>query len=237
MKKLSYSFLFLIILFIFGCNQDNDIKKIIVGMTYDNVENILGKPTSITRGANELYYDIEELSYDTIRRLNLEVDTTNADTSRWLAPYKVRTVGNLIYVSWVYERTKIDTFYVNFNTYNIIEDTTKQNIPIYFLGSKKVSKTEYLKSDGYEYRLHDNSVVRKSVYEAYKKSGYYKLPTPKKIEKKIKYRTDVSINSHEVNDSIEKKYYQVVYNYCVIFDASSGRVTNKGFFPFSVREI
>ena len=85
--------------------------------------------------------------------------------------------------------------------------------------------------------MHDNSLVDKSLYNAYKKSGLYKLPNPIKIEKRIEYRTNSSITSREVKDSTERKYYIVNYKYCIIFDASSGRVTNTGYFPFFVSQI
>ncbi len=73
------------------------------------------------------------------------------------------------------------------------KDTVKSKIPVYYLGTNKVSKSEYDKNDGYIYRLEDNEIVKKSLYEAYKKSGLYKLPVPKKVEKRIEYKANVSI--------------------------------------------
>jgi hypothetical protein len=123
------------------------------------------------------------------------------------------------------------------NTFKEVKDTIISNIPNYYLGNKKVSQSEYAQSDGYEYRLHNKRLVVKSVYDNYKKSGLYNLPAPKKVEKRIEYKTNFSVKSKEEINSIELKYYIVDYKYCVVFDASSGRVTNSGFFPFFVSEI
>jgi len=124
------------------------------------------------------------------------------------------------------------------NTFKEIKDTTISNIPNYYVGVRKVSQSEYAKSDGYEYRLHDNSLVAKSMYDSYKKSRLYKLPAPIKVDKRIEYKKDVSVKSYEVRESsIEKVCYEVEYKYCVIFDASSGRVTVSEYFPFYVRGL
>lgn len=203
-------------------------------MTYDEVETILEKPISITRGANELYYDVNEIPYETLKKLNLDTLENKIDSSRWIAPQKIRTIGNLIYVTWIYDKIKIDTFYIVLNTFKNVKDTTINKIANYYIGNRKVSQSEYAKSDGYEYRLQDNRLVDKSMYDAYKQSKLYKLPSPKKIEKRIEYRINSSIKSREVKDSTERNYYIVNYKYCVMFDASSGRVTNSGYFPFYV---
>ena len=237
MKILYYLFLLNISLLYIGCSQQDKTSEIKVGMTYNEVEAILEKPISISRGANELYSDVDELPYETLMKLNLESSENINDSSRWLAPQNIRTVGNLIYVTWIYDKTKLDTFYIVMNTFKEVKDTMRNNIPIYYLGTRKVSRSEYARSDGYEYRLHDNKIVDKSLYDAYKKSGLYKLPAPQKIEKRIEYKTNISVTSSEVKDSTERKYYIVDYKYCVVFDASSGRVTDSGYFPFYVSQI
>lgn len=220
-------------------HNNNDFSNIKVGMTYDEVESILNKPASITRGATQLYSNIDELSSSMLKRLDLDTTNIKNEPNRWITPREIRTIGNLIYVTWIYNKTKVDTFYLVLNNFKEVKDTTTSKIPYYYLGERIVSKSEYQASDGYEYRLNSeyhNKIVSKTAYELYK--GYHvKLPTPKKIKKRIEYRLNKSVKSYEEKISAENIYYKVAYEYCVIFDASSGRVTNKGFFPFQIKII
>ena len=76
MHKLIIIFLLTLSFLYLSCNHTNkDFSNIKVGMTYDEVESILNKPASITRGATELYSNIDELSSSMLKRLDL--DTTN----------------------------------------------------------------------------------------------------------------------------------------------------------------
>lgn len=234
MKVFFYFLILNISVFYIGCSENDKTSEIKVGMTYNEVETILEKPTSISRGVNELYFDINEIPNETLKKLNLEISENKIDTSRWIAPYNIRTIGNLIYVTWIYDKIKIDTFYVVQNTFKEVKDTTISHIPNYYIGARKVSQSEYNKCDGYEYRLHNNKIVEKSLYDAYKESGLYQLPAPQKVEKRIDYKTNYSFTSREIKDSTERKYYMVDYKYCIVFDASSGRVTISGYFPFYV---
>ncbi|MCF8241719.1 MAG: hypothetical protein K9J16_10065 [Melioribacteraceae bacterium] len=225
------------ILFISGCNQKLKFNEIKVGMTYNEVENIIGKPISQTRGANELRYDLDNIPYEILSRIRQDDLTTNLDTNRWIVPHEIKTIGNLIYISWHYDEFKTDTFYTVLDEYKTVADTTFNKYPVYFIDNIRVSKHDYDKSDGYEYRLHDNKLVDKSLYDAYKKAGYYKLPPPRRVSKTIEYRDDMKINYIEVKDSVENLYYEVEYQYCIIFDASSGRVTTSGYFPLYLKKL
>lgn len=237
MKILSYLFLLIITLFLIECSQRDNTSKIKIGMTYNEVETILEKPTSITRGVNGLYNDINGLPYETLKRLNVETPENKIDSTRWITPHNIKTIGELIYVTWVYDKTKTDTFYVVLNTFKEVKDTIINNTTNYYIGTRKVSQTEYNKCDGYIYRLHNNKIVDKSLYDIYKNSGLYKLPAPQKVEKRIENKKNTFVTSTEVNDSTEREYYIVGYKYCVVFDAASGRVTNNGYFPFYVSKI
>ena len=144
--KLFYSiFIITIALLIFACGekekeQEQKPLEVTVGMTYDEVEGILGKPTSILRGTNELAA-IEDLPEDPLKAINVDtVDTKNED-NRWLAPQEVKTSKEELYVTWVYDETKTEDFFVLYNNYKEGETITKK-VPVYYLGDKKVSKEE-----------------------------------------------------------------------------------------------
>ena len=173
----TFAFILIQILFI-SCGDIDKSSDIKVGMTYDEVESLLGKPSSISRGANELEFDADFLMTSGKRLVKLSEmnKETKLDTSLWLAPHQIQTVGKLIYVNWAYDKAKSDTFFVLLNNIKQQRDTT------FIYG-----------------------VMR--------------------------------IEHYEVIESIEKVYYEVGYQYSVIFDASSGRITSSGYCPFFVKKL
>jgi outer membrane protein assembly factor BamE (lipoprotein component of BamABCDE complex) len=219
----------LISLLLLKCSSFDNFSEIKVGMTYDEVDNILGKPKEISRGVNELIDKVEELPYEILKRLNIEIDSK--ETNRWYSPMKIQIVGNLIYVNWVYEKEKDDTFYVVLDIYENVVDTSYKKNPVYYINNKKVSKAEYLKTRDREKTIHAKYPMNTIIDTS-------KLSQPTKIEKRIEYITESSIKNYEVKgDSTEKNFYVVKFKYCVLFDASSGRVTESGYFPFYVKPI
>ncbi len=146
MKLINSIFIITIALLIFACGEkekeeEQEPSEVTVGMTYDEVEGILGKPTSIIRGANELVA-IEDLPEDPLRAINVDtVDTKNED-NRWMAPQEVKTSKEELYVTWVYDEEKTEDYYVLYDNYKAGQTITKK-VPVYYLGDKKVSKEEY----------------------------------------------------------------------------------------------
>ena len=251
--KLFYSIIFLFAaLVIFSCGEkEKEPLEVTVGMTYDEVEGILGKPESILRGANELYSDIDNLPEETLKTINTDTIDYKADNNRWFAPHQVKTSGESMYVTWVYKETKMEKFYVLFNKFKDDKTTATKKMPIYYLGDKQVSKEEYDASDGYIYKLKDGSTVSKQEYLnktspktkvpidslKLKKSKMTQLPQGKRIEKRIEYVTKSTVSSKEVIESVDRVNYEVEYKLCVIFDSSSERVTEHDYFPFTVKEL
>lgn len=238
MSKMCLIFLCFWLLTFCNKNIEDKYSEIKVGMTYEEVEKVLNKPVSITRGVNELYYDISNIPYDSLKLLNWDTSNVKLVPNRWLVQNTIRTIGQLIYVNWIYDSSKKDTFFVLFNTFKQVYDTILHKTPVYFLGDRKVSKREYENSDGYDYWLPNYGYVDKGLYNAYKESGLYKnLKEPKKVEPNIKYLTNAEITTNEVKDSTVKINYEVTYKYCVIFDSSSGRVTFSDYYPFFVYKL
>ncbi|MGD0590742.1 MAG: hypothetical protein ABSA44_08090 [Bacteroidota bacterium] len=221
-------------LIMLGCNKTDNTQAIKVGMTYEEVESLLGKPISIDRGANELKLDVDKLSLLEISYFNpkinpsdnsdnqeheirqTKIDILNNDLSImrgeskvnsmfWAAPHSVQTVGNLIYVAWVYERSRIDTHYIVYEN-RIVHAQTDTIVGLhYYVDGKEVSKNSY-----------ENI------------SGFINIPKNIKNESRPRTRSWTEI------DSNAKKYYLVVRKYTVLFDASSGRVVSSGYSPMFV---
>ena len=205
-----------------------DIK---VGMTYDEVEKILGKPMNIDRGANIL-----ENSYEYSNEL--EIKTGINDSKYWGSPMKVNTIGQLLYVSWIYNELQIDTMYIYLKNYKTIEkEKTIVKQKEYYVNDKKVKPQEYSWVDKYIYRDAEGRIIDKQMYDAYKSSKLYKMPEPERAIKKIVNIPGKIIVKSNISDSYTRINYEMKKKYCVLFDASSGRVTQSGYFPFEILKL
>ncbi len=249
--KLFYSiFIITIALLIFACGEkekEQEPLEVTVGMTYDEVESILGKPTSILRGTNELTA-IEEIPEDPLKAINVDTVDTKNEENRWLAPQDVKTSKEELFVTWVYDEEKTEDFYVLYDNYKEGQIITKK-VPVYYLGDKKVSKEEYEAATGIRYKepgttgkqLNDQTGQKKkipgdSLSNTLPKK---KLPktTGKMIQKRIEYVTKRVGSSEATVESVDKVNYEVGYKLCVVFDEASQRVTANEFYPFAVKEL
>jgi len=249
--KLVYSmFIIAIALLIFACGEKEKEQvpsEVTVGMTYDEVEGVLGKPTSILRGTNELTA-VEDISEDPLRVINVDtVDTKNED-NRWLAAQEVKTSKEELYVTWVYDEEKTEDYYVLYDNYKEGQTITKK-VPVYYLGDKKVSKEEYNAATGSLYK-EPGETGKQQNYQTGGKTKVsmdsLKLKQPKMkqpktkgkfIEKRIEYVTKTVGSSEAVVESVDKVNHEVEYKLCVVFDEASQRVTANEFYPFAVKEL
>lgn len=219
MKNNILYMLIVIQIILFECTESNRFSEIKIGMTYDEVEEILGKPKSLNRGANELQFDLNAFPYEIIKRIDWDTTEILHNPKRWILKNQINTVGSLIYVTWIYdEKIKLDTFYVVLNTFKEIIDTIRSSTPRYFIGKRQVSKSEYESWDN------------KPTSDGHK-------PKASGLDKRIDYQKSVRVDIKEIKTGQEKLYYEVQYKYCIIFDSSSGRVTQSGFFPFQISDL
>jgi hypothetical protein len=115
-------------------------------------------------------------------------------------------------IFWVYPEERKDTFYVLLKNYH-------------YVSVKETTKTK-------NYYIFDMAVS-----EAYYKSS----ETPAQF-KTIKVVSSIKSSNNVIKDPPVKSYMIVYNKYCVVFDSSTGRVTNKGYFPcymsgqFSVKD-
>ena len=253
MKLINSIFIITIALLIFACGekekeQELEPLEVTVGMTYDEVEGILGKPTSIIRGTNELAA-IEDLPEDPLRAINVDTVDTKNENNRWMAPQEVKTRKEELYVTWVYDEEKTEDYYVLYDNYEAGQTITKK-VPVYYLGDKKVSKEEYDAATGTLYKepgetgkekLYDKTGQKTKVPIDSSKSKLIKKKFPqtkgKMIEKKIKYVTKTVGSKDATVESVDKVSYDVEYKLCVVFDEASQRATAKEFYPFAVKEL
>jgi hypothetical protein len=114
-----------------------------VGMTYEKVEKICGKPSAIERGFNQLantpdgLKEASEAELDFIRAV---VDTVR-DANYWTTRKHVETAGQLIYVRWAYDKRHADTCFV----WRRSVTTARENVPYekYYINKKEVTKKEF----------------------------------------------------------------------------------------------
>jgi hypothetical protein len=241
--------IFLAVLVFISCGEKKEENlEVSVGMTYDEVEGILDKPTSILRGMNELT-DVQEIPEDPLRVANVDTVDTKYEENRWMAPQEVKTGNEELYVTWVYDDVKTKEFYVLYNNYKEGETITKK-VPVYYLGDKKVTKEEYEAATGSLYR-EAGETGKQQVYD--KTGGKTKIPADslklkqpkmkqlqtkgKMIEKRIEYITKTLGKSDAVIESVDRENYEVEYKLCVVFDEASQRVTEHDYFPFSVKKV
>lgn len=184
----------LILLIIATTLLNSQTNKVKIGMTYDEVQTVLGRPTSINRGFTEL------------------IDFT--------IHYGMDTKGQLVYVRWEYAKiakTEIKNIYKYQNEYD-----------------------ESLSSKSYDSAQVENY---QSKYDSSTSEWNKKFYLEKLIQRKEYLKT--SLEQYSKQDSIKRHSspkktpenftkYVIKYVWCVLFDASSGRVTSQGYCPISV---
>ena len=245
MKLLYATVILAIAAVLFSCGKKKENTTVNIGMTYEEVEAVLGKPTSIIRGVNELA-DISSITEDPLRVINVDTIDTKNEANRWMAPKEIKTSKEELYTTWVYNKEKAEDFYVLYNNYKEGQTITKK-IPVYYLGDKKVSKEEYDAAKGSLY-IEPGAGKQQTT----KTGGQTKVPMDslklkqpkmkepltkgKMIEKRIEYVTKTVGKSEAVVESVDKVNYKVDYKLCVVFDSASGRVVQHDYFPFVVEE-
>lgn len=250
---------FLIALLACGRSEDHrqqhvpdPFDSVKVGMTYEEVEKLLGKPTQIDRGINSLTDTDDEADFDNrLRRLSLQglealkqelafsrqlIDTIK-ESNVWLSRKTVSSSGQLLYVTWVFSRSKTDTFKI---FHPILEKKT-MDLPYgpikYLVNDQQVSKEEY--------DLVRDTVYRTNRYPAgwittkqdwlERKVGGLAPPEPKKATKRSFQPT--RLQSRTIVTDARRELFAVSSNFCVVFDASSGRVVTASYFPIFVRSL
>lgn len=222
----------LILGFIFISCQKGELYDVKVGMTYEDVEKLLGKPVTITRGITYIAHEISELNKQEIAAVYMSEDSIVIDPRIWPIRGVVKDAGQFLYVTWIFVQQKADTHFVLYK-----KDETKQDTvwePGYFVNGKRVAKEEFDMVGEY---VHYSSSSRSEIVPEHYwlwLIGTFGEPGPPR-EKAIKKIITVPKILHR--KIIGRKYYEVRKLSAVVFDASSGRVVQVGFLPSSISEI
>jgi hypothetical protein len=224
---------FIILLLVGSCSKSTielaDYSAIQVGMTYDEVEKALSsKPAEIKKGASEISYSENTTEYalleseEDLPHLKACVNFLNqvkSDTAHWMAP-SIQTNGQLIYTNWVMPDAprKLDT--VKIAVPLVSPDTTYKSYTLYYI-SYDYGRNWMPETEG-EYLAH------KRRLEAEEFAENVKVKTVKEDKVLVNEFANLTIGYIE---------YQIESQYCIIFDSSSGRVTEHKFIPVSVKRI
>lgn len=203
-------------------------------MTYEEVENILGKPDNISRGETQL--EIDQINQ--IENINRSVEAASNSFIRWDMNKTIKSVGSLIYVSWLYKDLRLDTCYIAADEYKEVFDTSYTTKKNYYIGDLKVTKKQYNAHTGILYLSpYLGQIINKKEHDHFRKFGNKQLAPPKKVKKRIVNKKIPRISSNIIFDKTEKLYFEITNVKTIIFDAASGRVTEDGYFPLLKKTI
>jgi hypothetical protein len=206
-----------------------------VGMTYDNVERYMGKPSEIARGFTEVKSErgLPGNDIGILARHSISLDKFVT------FPSGIDTKGQLLYVNWRYQDTLIDSSTVL--TFPLYRDVSTGTHPIYDLEinaadadyqTQKVSAAEYKK-----FNVGDDVMVEViSTNPVESKIRSPETPDERKNSFKVlkKFIANVSNGTTKLTSRDTTMRYLVYKQYSILFDASSGRLTNKGYYPVAV---
>ncbi|MEX1140288.1 MAG: hypothetical protein WEF53_13160 [Bacteroidota bacterium] len=240
---ISFFFLFAIA----ACNQEgkeppaqviNLFESIAVGMTYDEVEKLIGKPIEIDRGISKLessedsrsdipYGDADFLER---RKQELEFRLQILGSGERTYPQHLQSVGSVLYVNWRFDESRVDT--IRF-IHPVWQSRSVSLDPFveYFVNGKKVPKDEFeLVGDTAYWGPARMFLYSKEDWQQQKDLRLSVSP-PEVANKEIRKSPRSKKQFYIVPDTV---YQAVISRYSVIFDAASGRVTTKGFIPYQV---
>jgi hypothetical protein len=205
-----------------GSHQHKPSSEITVGMTYNEVESILGKPLAISRGASqlvaaELLLEADTNYFDQPGPTTTAKKESLAQVGARMYRQQVETVGQLIYVTWQYPQTRRDTTY-----------TLSCNPPKYLINGQVVSKSFFDGIGDLVYFDDQGRPITAAQRDArYTENSFAHLPRPIAAHKRVVGRDNI----------IRRNYYETLLQYCITFDASSGRVVTSGYQPMTIERL
>ena len=207
MSKTGFSIASLVLLSIsLGFPQPARFNKIKVGMTYEEVEKLVGKPEELTRGFNELASSnsLSEYSLEELEALRKAADTLTSPNT-WLLMKNVSNKGALLYVCWIYPEKKKERYRVLVPNSTVFYEPETSFTQVYFLGDREVGEAQYA--------MAEDTTLKRTAW-------------------KLKY---IFENERKTSVTLKQEVCYVVLRRCILFDASSGRVVRSGFYPMTIQ--
>lgn len=230
-----------------SCTQQSDGKhpsdqsvrvdykdSIKVGMTYDEVERLLGRPGEIDRGVAEVEL-VEPESQTPLEYRNQEIEFRRSVLESNEHTYKqaLKTIGTSLYVTWWYSSHKIDTIrYIQPEWRRSVKNLDPRTE--YYINGMMVSKKAYeLTKDTVYWTSSGDVFSREDWYEWYQRDRG-SMTTPEPAHKEIRIVPRSKEEFHIVADTNRQQMFS---RYKVTFDAASGRVVFNGVFPYVLTDI
>ncbi len=203
---------FSLILFLIGCSEkqltfDEKITKIEIGMTDRQIDSLLGKPKFIERGV------------------------------KFLSDTKIGAVGQLLNITWYYNKTEIDTFEYFTNEEELVTSAVYKTYYDYYVNNEKTTRQVYnsVEVGGYLYLTGDGKITDKEFYD-----------WSRKIKGRARRIQVYSRNARPREVQIDQDKYQIVEyrevykltkTFGVVFDASQNRIIQSGFYPVDIKQL
>ena len=218
----------LLAMILVGCSRGKielaDYSVVKVGMTYDEVEKVLSsKPAEIRKGGSEVVYTENSPEYSTLSAMGdaphwdaclAFLRQANQETLTIRIP-SVRSIGQLIYTTWVMPESPVRL------------DTVSIAIPLTREDSTLAAPRYYISYDGGDYWMAESE----QEYLSHKQRQ-----AQGEFSNQVKLKV-VRSKKNSVNATVGFAKYIIRSQYCIIFDSSSGRVTEHTYLPIAVGRI
>jgi len=207
--------IFLLGLLVLGCSQ-KEVRptEMKVGMTYDEVESLMGKPDLINRGVNELHFTGSLVPEDADLDYKEAFATFFADSgfdrswdsTQLFKQPELQNVASLMVVAWVF-MSKVDTI----SGYRIV--------PKFESVSRTITRKRRVDIDGF---LFTEAEALKSWGPAFRDFPNLKMLPATEVVKGWKLKR------------VDRPPYKILRPYTVLFDASSGRARSFDHHPLYI---
>jgi hypothetical protein len=247
-------------LLLVGCSSPlkDKMERIQVGMTYEEVENIVGKPVALLKGSTAVRISLRGIGVDStlspVLRCASKVTRNDSARARFILTSEeianayceeisketgcsvgARTIyegAQLLETTWEYDISKVETTYYFLRKDTLTTLSGTLIIDAYFLNNEtEIDESSYLKTSvGDWVYLWENTGRPYSLVKVNSPMSSWVEVKSLNVRKK-----NVSNRSLRFVELPSQRVDQTtMYRYRIVFDSSSGRVKSKGLQPILV---